>query len=83
MSILIVDGIREMKKLTEWFRGHDVISIIEVDHKAGKINFRDPRWQLKLIVAWYDLWVGVFIDREKRKVYFFPIPCVGLVFYWG
>lgn len=72
-----------MKKLAEWFRGNGVLEIVEVDHKAGRINFRYPRWRLKPIFAWYDLWVGVFIDREKRKIYFFPVPCVGLVFYWG
>lgn len=30
-----------------------------------------------------DLWVGVFIDRAKRRVYVFPVPCVGLVISWG
>lgn len=26
--------------------------------------------------AWYDLWVGVFIDRAKRIVYVCPLPCI-------
>lgn len=34
---------------------------------------------VRLMFAWYDLWVGVFIDRPKRRVYIFPLPCVGLV----
>jgi hypothetical protein len=34
---------------------------------------------VKLIFAWYDLWVGVFVDRVKRRVYVFPLPCVGFV----
>lgn len=34
---------------------------------------------IKPIFAWYDIWVGVFIDRPKRRVYIFPIPCFGLV----
>lgn len=38
---------------------------------------------IKPICAWYDLWVGVFIDRAKRRVYVFPLPMVGLVFEWG
>lgn len=29
--------------------------------------------------AWFDLWVGVFIDKPKRRVYVFPIPCFGVV----
>jgi len=35
------------------------------------------------IFAWYDIWVGFFIDTKKKRVYFFPIPCFGLVFDWG
>lgn len=33
----------------------------------------------RFIFAWYDLWVGVFIDRPKRRVYVFPLPCIGIV----
>lgn len=36
--------------------------------------------RIELIIAWYDLWVGFFIDTKKRKVYFFPIPIFGLIF---
>jgi len=38
---------------------------------------------MKLIFAWYDFWVGFFYDREKRKLYFFPIPMVGIMFQFG
>lgn len=37
---------------------------------------------MKLIFAWYDLWVGVFIDRPNHRVYIFPIPCVGIRVQW-
>lgn len=41
------------------------------------------RWirstSIKLIIAWYDLWIGAFWDRQKRKLYIFLIPCIGLV----
>lgn len=33
----------------------------------------------RLIFAWYDLWVGVFYDRPRRRVYILPVPCIGLV----
>lgn len=35
------------------------------------------RW--RFIFAWYDLWVGVFWDRTKRKLYILPLPCIGIV----
>lgn len=35
--------------------------------------------KIRPIFAWYDLWIGVFIDRSKRRVYVLPIPCVGFV----
>ena len=32
------------------------------------------------IFRWYDLWIGVFIDRPGRSIYFFPVPCFGIKF---
>lgn len=34
------------------------------------------------VFAWYDIWVGIFIDRPKRRLYVFPVPCFGLVVSW-
>lgn len=34
---------------------------------------------IRPIFAWYDMWVGVFVDRPKRRAYLFPIPCIGIV----
>jgi hypothetical protein len=28
--------------------------------------------------AWYDAWVGVFVDTSKRRVYVFPLPMLGV-----
>lgn len=39
--------------------------------------------KIRPIFAWFDLWIGVFIDRGKRRVYVFPLPCVGIVITWG
>jgi hypothetical protein len=32
--------------------------------------------RIRVFFAWYDLWVGVFIDRPKRVVYICPLPCL-------
>ena len=34
--------------------------------------------KIRPMLAWYDMWVGVFVDTSKRRVYIFPLPCVGL-----
>jgi len=35
--------------------------------------------KIKLIFAWYDFWVGIFYDKKKNWIYFFPIPTFGLI----
>jgi hypothetical protein len=35
---------------------------------------------ITIIFAWYDLWVGFFWDKKKKWLYFFPIPCIGIIF---
>jgi len=34
--------------------------------------------KISISFAWYDLWVGVFIDKQKRKIYICPIPTLLL-----
>lgn len=34
------------------------------------------------IFAWYDLWVGFYIDRAKRRFYCFPLPTLGFYIEW-
>ena len=33
---------------------------------------------ISLVIAWYDLWIGVYWDRHQRKLYILPIPCLGI-----
>lgn len=35
--------------------------------------------RVKPLFAWYDIWIGVFIDTKKSKIYILPLPCIGLV----
>lgn len=36
--------------------------------------------KVRLLFAWYDLWVGAYWDRKARALYVLPLPCVGVVF---
>lgn len=38
------------------------------------IFYQNPYF--KFSFAWYDLWVGLFIDTNKKKLYFCPIPTI-------
>jgi hypothetical protein len=38
--------------------------------------------RIRPVFAWYDLWVGVFIDTAKRRIFVLPLPCLGVVIDW-
>ncbi len=40
------------------------------------IFFKNNRF--KFSFAWYDLWIGFFVDTNKRKIYFCLIPTLLL-----
>lgn len=33
--------------------------------------------------AWYDLWIGAFIDTAKRTLYVCPLPTLLIVLRFG
>jgi hypothetical protein len=34
---------------------------------------------VSFICKGYDAWVGFFWDRDKRWLYFLPVPCIGII----
>lgn len=30
------------------------------------------------IFAWYDFWVGLYWDQQKKRLYVFPMPMFGV-----
>ena len=38
---------------------------------------------MKISFAWYDLWIGVFIDTKKKRVYICPLPTLLIEFPYG
>ena len=35
--------------------------------------------KVSFIFAWYDLWIGLYYDRERSWLYILPIPMVGII----
>jgi len=35
--------------------------------------------KVKLLFAWYDLWIGLFYDKQKRWLYVLPLPMCGFI----
>lgn len=31
---------------------------------------------MRVFFAWYDIWIGVYVDRKSRAVYVCPFPCL-------
>jgi hypothetical protein len=32
--------------------------------------------RVSVFFAWYDLWVGAYVDRPNRTLYVCPLPCL-------
>jgi hypothetical protein len=34
--------------------------------------------RVRVVLAWYDMWIGAYWDRKQKVLYLFPLPMIGL-----
>lgn len=39
--------------------------------------------KVRFFIAWYDLWIGAYIDTDKKTVYICPTFCCVFAVEWG
>jgi len=39
------------------------------------------KMKFKIIIKWFDFYIGFYYDKELKTLYFFPIHCIGLMIY--
>lgn len=40
------------------------------------------RVKVEPFFKWFDIWFGVYIDREHKAIYICPIPTLGIKIQW-
>ena len=71
-----------LSRIRDWFRTNQ-IATAEWDERARRLRITACRLRVEPMFAWYDIWVGVFVDVERKRVYVFPVPMFGFKIYWG
>ena len=46
--------------------------------KKMSTNMKDRK--ITTFFAWYDFWIGLFYDKQKKILYFCPLPCIVIKF---
>lgn len=44
------------------------------------ILIRKRNYKFQIFFAYYDFWIGFYWDRDKRILYYIPIPCIVFSF---
>ena len=39
--------------------------------------------RLRVSLAWYDIWIGLFVDTIKKKLYVCPLPGLLITLRYG
>lgn len=65
-------------------RGQDYVErLVEMREAAERRTGWMSVPRLKWVVAWWDFWVGVYVDRERQRVYVLPVPMLGVCVDFG
>ena len=43
------------------------------------LRLSETPMRVKPFFRWYDLWIGVFVDIERRRLYICPFPMFGVI----
>jgi hypothetical protein len=39
--------------------------------------------RVRFVFAWYDVWVGAYWDRRRKRLFLFPVPMLGICIDFG
>lgn len=49
---------------------------------AVAIGVRLSRLRIRPVCRWFDIWVGVYVDTNRKRLYILPLPCIGVYVQW-
>lgn len=59
-------------------------AILESHRRGNRSEAEEGGVKARVFFAWYDLWIGAFVDRKKRTVYICLIPTIVIkLTFWG
>ena len=55
----------------------------ERNYPRRKRDIQPSGLRIRPMCAWYDMWIGAFYDKPRRRLYIFPVPCFGVRIEFG